>query len=253
MQRQLPHTARKRRQRLDAVLEHGRLHGLNTERPTHAIVRTLKKAAPSLKNRPHRKARWQDAPALYERLPSIDSTAARCPRFTVLTAARTNESINAEWSEMDLQSATWIVPAEKMKAGEEHRVDLSPEAVAILRHQQGLDPRWVFPSPNGNGRPMSSMGMLMALRRLNLHGATTVHGLARGTFSTWANEQGIARPDVIEAALAHREADLVRAGHNTAQFFGGRRKRLNHWAAYLAGTTTGTPETAATSASTNGR
>jgi integrase len=235
MQRRLPHTARKMRQRLDAVLEHGRLHGWNTERPTQAIVRALKKAAPSLKNRSHRKARWQDAPALYQQLQALDSTASRCLRFTVLTAARTNEAINAEWSEIDLQAATWILPSEKMKGDEEHRVDLPPQALAILKQQEGLHTRWVFPSPSGNGKALSSMGMLMALRRLKVQGETTVHGLARGTFSTWANENGIARPDVIEAALAHREADLVRAAYNTAKFFEERRQLLRQWAAYLEG------------------
>jgi integrase len=41
----------------------------------------------------------------------------------------------------------------------------------------------------------------------------TVHGF-RSTFSTWANENGIARPDVIEAAFAHREEDAVRRAYN---------------------------------------
>jgi len=79
------------------------------------------------------------------------------------------------------------------------------------------------------------MAMLMLLRRFGIASATTVHGLCRSTFSTWANETGAARPGVIEACLAHREGDKIRAAHNRAQFVGERRKLLEAWAAYLGG------------------
>jgi hypothetical protein len=59
--------------------------------------------------------------------------------------------------------------------------------------------------------------------------------VCRSTFSTWANETGAARPDVIEACLAHREANRVRAAYNRAQFNTERRKVLEAWAAYLDG------------------
>ena len=74
----------------------------------------------------------------------------------------------------------------------------------------------------------------MCLRRLGIAGDTTVHGF-RSTFSTWANETGAARPDVVEVCLAHRERNLVRAAYNRAQFAGERRKLLEAWAVYLDG------------------
>ena len=77
--------------------------------------------------------------------------------------------------------------------------------------------------------------MLMLLRRIGIADATTVHGLCRSTFSTWANETGAARPDVIEACLAHREANLVRAAYNRAQFGSERRALLASWADFLEG------------------
>jgi hypothetical protein len=63
---------------------------------------------------------------------------------------------------------------------------------------------------------------------------TTVHGLCRATFSTWAYDTAAARPDVIEACLAHREADRVKAAYNRAQFTEERRALLAAWAEYLA-------------------
>jgi integrase len=235
LQRKLPHTSRKARQRLDAVFEHGKLHSWCVHRPTQAIVRAIKKSAPSMKNKSHRALSYRDAPAFFERLRTLDSTASKCLQFTVLTWARTNESINAQWSEFDLGNGIWLIPPERMKTEEAHRVDLSPEALAILRNQRGKDERWVFPSPRGNGRPISSMGMLMALRRLEVAKLTTVHGLARQTASTWAHETHAATPNAIEAALSHREHDLVAAAYNKANFFAERKELLAAWGRFLIG------------------
>jgi integrase len=77
------------------------------------------------------------------------------------------------------------------------------------------------------------MAMLMLLRRMK-RTDITVHGF-RASFSTWANETAAARPDVIEACLAHREGDKIRAAYNRAQFAAERRKLLDAWAAYLEG------------------
>ena len=115
------------------------------------------------------------------------------------------------WDEIDLQAGAWTVPASRMKAGEEHTVALSPRAVEVLKGQVGQDERFVFPSTmptsDGQARPLSNMAMLTLLDRLGMRDRTTVHGLCRSTFSTWAYDTASARPDVIEACLAHREAD----------------------------------------------
>ena len=121
-----------------------------------------------------------------------------------------------------------------MKAREVHTAHLCDRALAILKEMRALEQPYVFPAPALDGRPLSNMAMLMCLRRLGIAGETTVHGF-RSTFSTWANETGAARPDVVEACLAHREDNLVRAAYNRAQFAGERRKLLDAWAIYLEG------------------
>src|SRR5262245_35822821 len=120
-----------------------------------------------------------------------------------------------------------------MKSSEDHIVYLSPRAMAILAEQRRLARPFVFPALDR--RPLSNMAMLMVLRRLGIASATTVHGLCRSTFSTWANEKGAARPDVIEACLAHQERDRVRAAYNRAEFANERRELLVAWANYLEG------------------
>jgi hypothetical protein len=94
----------------------------------------------------------------------------------------------------------------------------------------------VFPSPMEAyaDRPMSNMAMLNVLGRLDVRDRTTTHGLARSTFSTWSNELGVARPDVIEACLAHDEANKVRAAYNRAEFAKERRALLQAWGDFCA-------------------
>ena len=124
-----------------------------------------------------------------------------------------------------------------MKAGEPHLVPLSPRALEVLKGQAGQHARWVFPSimKGCEDKPQSNMAMLTVLKRLGVRDKTTVHGLCRATFSTWANETGAARPDVIEAALAHEEANRVRAAYNRATFNEERRALLLAWSQFLAG------------------
>ncbi len=115
-----------------------------------------------------------------------------------------------------------------------HTVYLSTRALELLASQRGQDSRWIFPSTMAPGKPQSNMAMLAVLDRLGVRGKTTVHGLCRATFSTWANDIGAARPDVIEACLAHKEADRVKAAYNRAGFAQERRELLAKWADFLA-------------------
>jgi integrase len=233
-------TVRRVRQRLDAVFEDAVFHKRCANNPAAAVRRKLREADVRGKTVGLRALPYLDAADFMAKLRERPGTAARCLEFALLTAARTNEALGAVWSEFDLNAQTWLVPAHRMKASgkqkpEPHFVHLSSPALALLEDQLalGLDEDWVFPSPMLRGRPMSNMAMLTLLGRMDVRRATTVHGLCRATFSTWAYETAAARPDVIEACLAHREADKVKAAYNRAEFMEERRSLLTAWAAYL--------------------
>jgi integrase len=235
LQARIPETASRVRQRLDAIFEDAVFHGLTTTNPAATIRRKLREARGRRTRGQFRALDYADAPRLIARLKELNGISARALEFAILTAARTGEVLGATWEEFDLHAATWTAPRARMKGGEEHVVHLSSRAIAILEAQRSLRQRHVFPAPALDGKQLSNMAMLMLLRRLGVEGATTVHGLCRSTFSTWANETGAARPDVIEACLAHREANRVRAAYNRAQFNAERRRLLDTWAAYLEG------------------
>lgn len=227
----VPETVRRIRQRLEAIFEDAIFHGRAAGNPAAAIRRKMRETTTKRQAKGHHAALpYGEAPALVQRLREVPGTAARALEFAILTASRTGEVIGAEWPEIDLDAGTWCVPAERMKAGEAHTVHLSERATCILLAQRGQNARWVFPSPMSQAsaapRPLSNMAMLAALGRLGARDRTTVHGLCRATFSTWANDTGAGRPDVIEACLAHKEGNRIRAAYNRAQFAAERRELL---------------------------
>ena len=231
----VPETLQRIRQRLDAVFEDGIFHGHCASNPAAAIRRKLRETMPRRKAGKFAALPFREAPEFMARLRASEGTAARCLEFAVLTAARTSEALLAEWSEIDMEAGAWLVPGERMKAGEPHLVHLSRRAVAVLEGQAGQHARWGFPSimKGYEDKPQSNMAMLAVLGRLGVRDKTTVHGLCRATFSTWANETAAARPDVIEACLAHEESNRVRASYNRATFNEERAALLAKWAEFL--------------------
>ena len=150
------------------------------------------------------------------------------------TFVRSGELRAAEWAEIDLNRAEWVVPAGRMKMRQPHVVPLARQVVKMLtamREYSGHG-KLVFPSPFSATRCISDMGLLNALRRMGYEkGVMTIHGF-RGMASTLLNEQGY-RPDVIEAQLAHGERNTVRKAYNHAEYLPERRRMMTEWADYL--------------------
>lgn len=233
----VPETVRRIRQRLESIFEDAAFYGHVTGNPAAAIRRKLREEGPQRTTGKLAALPYAEAPAFMAKLRTMPGTAARALEFAMLTCARTSEVLGLRWSELDLGGALWRCPAERMKAGEDHVAHLVPRALELLTGQEGQDDELVFPSPmrmpDGRGSMLSNMAMLVTLDRMGYRDRTTVHGVCRATFSTWANETGASRPDVIEACLAHREADRIRASYNRARFELERRELLTAWAAYL--------------------
>jgi integrase len=108
------------------------------------------------------------------KLRGIDAVKARLVEFQALTATRPSEARLAQWSEIDLIDGLWIIPDERMKMGEEHRIPLCPRAVAILRElQNGSQSEFVFVNPT-TCEPFSNK---TAIRLIQGHYPTaTAHG-----------------------------------------------------------------------------
>jgi integrase len=188
----------------------------------------LKDCLPAKPKVEHHKAMpYADLPSFMVKLRERDSVSAKALEFTVLTAVRTQEAIGARWSEIDIDAATWTIPASRMKAKRDHRVPLSHRAVDILRSIPRLGEH-VF--ANGGGRPLSNMAMAELLKGIDGN-SFTVHGF-RSSFSDWARDRTGYPRDVIEMALAHTIKDKAEAAYRRGDALDKRRRLMAEWSRY---------------------
>jgi integrase len=173
---------------------------------------------------------YAEAGAFAAELRREEGTAARALEFTILTAARTGETIGTRWNEIDLDAGVWSIPASRMKMRREHRVPLSPAAVALVRALP-REGDYVFPGRRAK-TPLSNMAMLALLERMG-RGDLTTHGF-RSTFRDWAAERTSFPNHVVEMALAHAIGDGVEAAYRRGDLFEKRRKLMLAWASYLS-------------------
>jgi integrase len=213
---------------LDAAKARGYREGENPARWRGHIAQIL--PARSRLTRGHHKALPYEAiPKFVGKLRKRDAVAALALEFTILTAARTGEVIGARWAEVDLDKAIWTIPAERMKAGKEHRVPLSSRALEILQATKGLRRDWLFPAIKGG--KMSGMAMTMLLRRMKAD--VTVHGFRSG-FRDWAAECTGYAHEVAEMALSHAIENKVERAYRRGDMFDKRRRLMDDWATYCA-------------------
>jgi integrase len=172
---------------------------------------------------------FADVPGFVRALKAMPGIAPRALEFAILTAARTGEVLGARWDEIDMGAKLWTAPAERMKAGKEHRVPLSDRAMAVLEemHQARVS-EFVFPGLK-RGAPLSNMALDTVLRRAGIE--ATVHGF-RSSFRDWAGDCTPFARDVVEAALAHAIGDRTEAAYRRSDALEKRRKLMAAWAAY---------------------
>lgn len=172
---------------------------------------------------------WDKTPQFIDQLQARPELSARALEFTILTACRTQEVLHARWEEFDLSNRRWVIPADRMKAGREHHVPLSDEALRVLSYlptREGL----LFSSKGI--KPLSNMTMLNLLKSMT--NKSTVHGF-RSTFRTWAAEQTNHPREVCEAVLAHKVGDDTELRYKRTDFFARREALMQEWADFLYG------------------
>ena len=177
----------------------------------------------------HAALAWEKCPEFFSRLRNNTNTGSLALKFCILTACRSGEVRGAQWSEIDLEKAVWTIPAERMKAGREHRVPLSKPAIELLRNTpRFVDEALVF--SGSHGKVLSDMTLLKQLRDMNE--TFTVHGF-RSSFRDWAGESTRFPREVIEHALAHQLKDKAEAAYARGDLFTKRIELMRAWAAYL--------------------
>ena len=228
-----PKTARRVRQRISTVMKWAVAQGFRQDNPCgDAIGAVLPKQNGKGKHHHRALPHSEVAGAIEAVRASRSGRAVKLAfEFLILTAARSGEVRHMTWSEIDINPAIWTIPAERMKAGREHRVPLCARALDILAEarQLGNGSGLVFPGTRP-GKPLSDMTLSKLMRDLNLDAVP--HGF-RSSFRDWAAECTNAPRAVMEAALAHAVSNKVEAAYARSDLFARRSKLMEQWAEYL--------------------
>ena len=232
-----PETASRLRGRIEAVLDwatvRGYRKGENPARWKGHLENVLPARAEVHKATHHAALPYVEIQGFLSQVRERGGVAAQALEFTILTAARTGETIGAIWDEVDLVNAIWTIPAGRMKGRREHRVPLSDKSLSVL---EAL-PR----EPNNNHvfiglrkAGLSNMAMAKLLSRMGRHDIT-VHGF-RSAFRDWAAEQTNHPNHVVEMALAHVVSNKVEAAYRRGDLLEKRRRLMSEWAVYCSST-----------------
>lgn len=174
---------------------------------------------------------WKQVPAFLSELMRKPDYSAKALSLTILCATRSSETLNAVWSEFDLDNATWTIPADRMKMNREHRVPLSCAALALLKGTNPIEGNpFVFPGAKRQ-RPLSNMAMLEMLRGMRKDEGLTVHGF-RSSFRDWITETTLHPDAIAEQALAHSINNQVERAYRRGDAFDRRKDLMQQWADY---------------------
>lgn len=178
---------------------------------------------------------YAQMPEFMRQLRKNDCISARALEFLILTAVRSGSVRLATWDEIDLRKRVWVIPAAHTKMREEHRVPLSPQAIALLKAL----PRFagcevIFPSPRLN--PLSDMALSQLMRGMRERGELKVHAVPHGfrsSFRDWSADQTGYSDEIRKAASGHAVGDSVKEAYQRTDLLEKRRSLMNDWAKFL--------------------
>ena len=229
-------TASRVRQRIETVWDWARarkyVEGENPARLRGHLDKILAKTAKVKRVKHHAAVPYKQIANFMATLRSRKGSSALAMEFMILTAARTGEVRGARWQEIDLTTKVWTIPADRMKAGKEHRVPLCDRALQILNSMKSnRNPdEFVFPGWKA-GTGLSDGAMLALLRKMDV-GRYTPHGF-RSTFRDWAAEEAHHfSNETVELALAHTIKNKAEAAYRRGDQLERRRELMAAWSEY---------------------
>jgi integrase len=230
-------TASRVRQRIETVWDWARarkyVEGENPARLRGHLDKLLAKTAKIKKVKHHPAVPYQNINTFISSLRKRSGSSALALEFMILTASRTGEIIGAKWLEINLSEKTWTIPAERMKAGKEHRVPLCNRALQILGNIKSNRNPDEFVFPGWKSQLGLSNGAMLALMKKMEFGPYTPHGF-RSTFRDWAADKAHTfQNETIELALAHTIKNQAEAAYRRGDQLERRRELMDVWANYI--------------------
>lgn len=225
-------TATRVRQRIEAVLAWATVgkfrSGDNPATWNGNLEHVLSRPTKIRRVKHHAALPWKQLGDFMADLRDREGMGARALEFAILTAARSGEVRLATWEEIDLAQKLWTVPADRMKAGKEHKVPLSTPAVELLKALPRFEGSpYVFPASRGGA--LSDMSLSAVTRRMGVEAVP--HGF-RSTFKDWCRSQTAYADEVSELALAHVNSDATRAAYARDELLQKRARLMRDWARF---------------------
>jgi integrase len=240
-------TAKELRGRIETILDYAKAmeyrEGENPAAWKGILEPILGRVKCAVKPRPS--LHYAKVGAFVNELRKHECIPARALEFAILTVARAGEVFGAAWEEFNMSAKIWTIPAERMKAGKEHRVPLSDEVVKLLKSlPRNTISRYIFPAVRGG--LMSHAAITRLIR--NMHDSdiqaggkgffdlkqncvVTTHGF-RSTFRDWAAETTAYSSEICEHALAHKLINKVEAAYQRGDLLTKRVRLMADWARY---------------------
>jgi len=229
-----PETARRTLQRACKVLDFSHSKGW---RDTEAPLRSIRAGLPKQPRQDnHFEALdWRDIPDFFVELDNMKASepVRLLLEFTILAAARSGESREMAWAELNLEKGLWEIPAERMNGKRPHNVPLSDRCLEILERAKEFrettaDSQLVFEGRQ-RGRPFSNMTITATLRNAGYQ--VTVHGM-RSSFRDWCEEATSYPTRLAEKALAHVVRDKTEKAYARGALLEKRRELMASWSNY---------------------
>lgn len=241
-------TASRLRGRIERILDYAKARGYRSgDNPAnykgnleHVLANTKNKVQEHHPSLPY--VQVQD---FISSLNNVGGIASKALLFGILTGTRSGEVRGAQWSEIDLKQKTWTIPADRMKAGKEHVVPLSNQAITVLKALADDNESLVFPSMRG--KKLSDAAVAKVIKDMHQREITagkqgwtdpdldnrvaTPHGF-RSTFRVWAADNVNLPSEIIEHALAHKLKDRVEAAYQRKSALPKRVRLMQQWADY---------------------
>jgi integrase len=229
-----PNQARRALRMFERVFDYAKAHGMRTGDNPAAWrgMHQYRFPIPPAADKQHFSAmHYDDIPEFIRQLRTYQnrSTAAVALEFTILCATRSSETLRMKWDEIDWKQKLWIIPAQRMKAGREHRVPLSDKTIAILERQREHTNGDVHVFTGSGQGHLSPKSMIEFLRNMGIK--VSVHGF-RSTFRNWCGDKTQFDRETVELCLAHRIGNEVERAYRTLDALEKRRTVMEAWAAY---------------------
>jgi integrase len=234
-------TAKRVQGRIENILDYAAAHGyrdsVNPARWRGHLDKLLAKPSRVQKVSHHPAMPYDEVADFMAAVNGYNSMSSKALQLLILTATRTSEVLNSEWHELDLNNATWTIPADRMKANREHRVPLPTQAVELLSNLPRVKANTYIFAGMKQGRPLSNMSLLQFMRGIGYgpsgkQGNYVPHGF-RSSFRDWTGEVTSYPRDVAEMALAHTIENKVEAAYRCGDLCVKRKAAKQELAEYV--------------------